>query len=155
VSSSVPQDVLRVYARVIQELGDPNIFMVMRGFVDGGKKVAPTMHWLQKILIRNPECLETGTGCDGFNAQVVIDPNLFNLYKPEVVPAFVYVDGLSVFDSDASEGLSEYATVDVSNALMLYGDPAIRYATRLFLDQKGNTSSNGLRALYAALVDIH
>jgi hypothetical protein len=42
ISSSLPLQTVRNYAASVARLGDPNIIMVMRGFIEGMTKIQPT-----------------------------------------------------------------------------------------------------------------
>lgn len=126
ISSSVPLDTLRNYAADLDRLRDPNISMVMRGFVDGIKHFKPTLEFLQKVLTRDPKCDFTTQQCDAFRATVNIDPLLFRRYSIGHVPAIVYVKGLSLVDAGLSEGITDNATF--AEAYLVRGDVSLEYA---------------------------
>ena len=132
ISSSVPVSTLRNYAGDIHLLGDPNISMVMRGFVDGMKYIAPTAAFVQSIISDDPDCIPAEENeCPAFNTSVVIDPLLFRRYEITAVPAIVYVRGMEIMDSQGSEGKEENA--EFSEAYLLYGDVSLTYALEQIL----------------------
>ena len=88
VSSSVPVHALRNYARDLDVIREPGISMVMRGFIKGMKKAGPTLRFVNRILMKDPDC--KGRQCEAFHASVDIDPRLFREYGVEMVPAVVY-----------------------------------------------------------------
>ena len=137
ISSSVPTATLRSYARDIDRIGDPRITMVMRGMVGGMGKMRPTMEFISKIILKNPDCAEPG--CKTLRSSVIIDPLLFRLYRPERVPAIVYVHGLSAIDPDLSEGDSANGVlVSDSQWLMTYGDNSLGYSLATFRENGGS-----------------
>jgi type-F conjugative transfer system pilin assembly protein TrbC len=141
ISSSVPATTLRHYVQAIDSFGEPNIKVVMRGFVGGAKFVKPTMAFLKEILFIDPECDPTREGCHTYGVEVIIDPLLFGRYRVEKVPAFVYVPSISSSDSQMSEGLESNK---ISNNYLVYGDMSIEYALRLFSRER---KSPGLESL--------
>lgn len=119
ISSSVPVETLENYAFSIDRLGIQNVSMVMRGFVGGMKEIGPTVEFVRKIILKDPECVPD---CEAYKVNVVIDPFLFRRYKIEKVPAIVYTKGVRILDYFSSEGLMESA--NVSDYYILYGDMA-------------------------------
>ncbi|MBW1731927.1 MAG: hypothetical protein JRJ75_13735 [Deltaproteobacteria bacterium] len=126
ISSSMPLETIRNYAADLDRLRDPNITMVMRGFVNGIKRIRPTLKFLEKVLVRDPDCDFTSTRCDAFRATVNIDPLLFRRYNVTAVPAIVYVRGLRLIDAGLSEGIRDNASV--AEAYMVSGDVPLDYA---------------------------
>ncbi|WDN91068.1 hypothetical protein BuS5_04040 (plasmid) [Desulfosarcina sp. BuS5] len=127
ISSSMPVSTLRNYAGDIHVLGDPNISLVMRGFVNSMKYIAPTADFVKSIIFDDPDCIPSEKNeCPAFNTSVVIDPLLFRRYKITAVPAIVYARGIEVMDSQGSEGKEENAKL--SEAYLLYGDVSLGYA---------------------------
>src|SRR3990170_4393170 len=117
VSSSVPKDTLRNYARDLDALGQPRMSIVMRGFVGGMTKVRPTLEFLRGVLFKDDNC--DFDKCEAYRAQVLIDPVLFRRYGIEDVPAVVYARGVSVVDSTVSEGVKD------EEHYILYGDAVL------------------------------
>lgn len=140
VSSSVPKDTLRNYARDIDRLGQPRMSIVMRGFVSGMTKVRPTLEFLRRVLFKDENC--DSDKCEAYHAPVLIDPLLFRRYAIEAVPAIVYVRGVRVMDSTVSEGLGEGA--ETGDYRVLYGDAALDGALELIDREAGSSSLNCL-----------
>ena len=127
ISSSMPVSTLKNYAGDIHVLGDPNISLVMRGFVNGMKYIAPTADFVKSIISDDPDCIPTEENeCQAFNTSIVIDPLLFRRYEITAVPAIVYARGIEIMDSQGSEGKEENAKL--SEAYLLYGDISLGYA---------------------------
>ena len=125
ISSSIPITTLRNYARDIHVLSDPNISLVMRGFVDGMKYIAPTSDFVKSITFNDPDCISAeGEKCKAFNTSIVIDPLLFRKYNIKSVPAFVYARGLKLIDFSENEGENKKS----GSAYSLYGDVSLGYA---------------------------
>jgi type-F conjugative transfer system pilin assembly protein TrbC len=143
ISSSVPVPTLRHYMQVISNLGEPNIRVVMRGFVGGARFVKPTVAFLKEILFVDPECDPVKERCNTYKAQVIIDPLLFGRYRIERVPTFVYVPEINVADTEASEGLDSNRA---SDPYLVHGDVSIEHALRLFSRESKSPGIEGLLA---------
>jgi conjugal transfer pilus assembly protein TrbC len=102
-SSSVELSTLRSYAAMIDRAGDPNVVMVLRGFVGGMKRIKPTMDFIGNVLKKDPACDVTVEKCDGYNVSIQVDPLLFQRFRVEQVPTVVYGVGQPV-DGESSEG---------------------------------------------------
>ena len=134
VSSSVPKDTLRNYARDLDALGQPRMSIVMRGFVGGMTKVRPTLEFLRGVLFKEENC--NSEKCDAYQAPILIDPMLFKRYGIEAVPAIVYAKGVT--DLTDSEGIKEGGeTVDY---YVLYGDAALDGALEI-IHREGRSRS--------------
>jgi len=127
ISSSIPMYTLRNYAVELDRLRDPNIVMVMRGFVNGMKYFKPTLEFLKKLLVKNPS--QDFRRGNVMWANVEIDPRLFRKYGIKRVPAIAYVKG---------DG----------NAYVIYGDVSLKYAVEKF---KEETRSSSLKLIFDAL----
>lgn len=125
ISSSIPIQTLRNYALAMDRLGDPNIVIVMRGFVGGMKYIKPTIKFVGGILRKDPSCNMTKQKCDTYRADFQIDPLLFRRYQIAKVPAVVYATDVNVMDVQMSEGLE--SNTEVSNYYVLYGDASLEY----------------------------
>lgn len=136
VSSSVPKDALRNYARDLDALGQPRMSIVMRGFVGGMTKVRPTLEFLRGVLFKDENCY--ADKCEAYLAPVLIDPLLFRRYGIEDVPAVVYAKGVRVMDSTVSEGVKEGA--ETGDYYVLYGDAALEGALEL-IDREAKSRS--------------
>ncbi len=122
ISSAMPIRTLRNYAADLDHLGDPNVSMVMRGFIGGMKHVKPTLDFVSRLIVKDPACRVKEEQCPAHRINLQIDPLLFRKYKIARVPALVYVPSLSSQDQQASEGLDE-----VPPHTTLYGDASLEY----------------------------
>ena len=135
ISSSIPVSTLRNYAKDMDTIRDPNIVMIMKGFIGGMKKIKPTLKFIQGIITKDRGC-EFGQNCEVFNTNVYIDPLLFRKYGISDVPAIVYAKGITVKDMGASEGLDGNA--DVADEYIVYGDVSIEHALeKIKLENRG------------------
>jgi conjugal transfer pilus assembly protein TrbC len=146
VSSSVPIQTLRNYAADLDKLGDPNISMVMRGFVEGMKYMKPTLDFLAKVIAEDPGCNVKESKCAAYDINFMIDPLLFRMYGIEVVPAIVYARNVSVADTAMSEGAEGNAKV--GDYYVLYGDVSLEHALELFYSE---TRSKSMESLLKAI----
>jgi type-F conjugative transfer system pilin assembly protein TrbC len=125
ISSSVPIRTLRNYARDIDRIGEKNISLVMRGFVDGMGTFGPTAEFLREVLVDDPICwTEDPAKCRGMNVQVSIDPMLFRAFEVEVVPAIAYERGLR----PTGQGPRLPSEVVTKDSYLVYGDASITEA---------------------------
>lgn len=122
VSSSMPLVTLRNYAADLARLADPNITMVMRGFVGGMKYAQPTLRLVSDIIVKNPGCKATQQRCDAHKVNINVDPLLYRRYQISRVPALVYVPSFHETEPGGSEGLGE-----ASPYYVLYGDASLAY----------------------------
>src|ERR1039457_2259902 len=139
VSSSIPEGTLRAYAQDLEKLGSRNAFMVIRGFKGGMRYIQPTMSFLSRVLLKDPACGDMHA-CPAFGAAVEIDPLLFRMYQPEVVPAIVYVRGVSLRDAGHSQGdpfNSNNKNSNVNSFWMMYGDTSISNAMARISEESG------------------
>ena len=146
ISSSVPKETLRRYTETVGRLRDPNVKIVMRGFINGAKYVKPTMAFIRDILLIDPGCNPLKEKCSTFNTEVIIDPMLFSKYDIQKVPAFVYVPVVTVVDPEKSEGWE--SNIKVSNYYSVYGDVNLDHVLEMFQKE---TKSKGIDALLSAL----
>jgi len=123
VSSSVPIGTLRNFARDLDRLGDPNVFMVLQGFVGGMKRVKPTMDFVLKIITEDADCDIQKNKCSAYRANVKIDPLLFRKYGITRVPAAVYVPDVRIMDATLSEGMEGNAKT--GDHYVLHGDASL------------------------------
>jgi hypothetical protein len=56
ISKSVPRETLRSYIQAVDRLRDPNVVVVLRGFVDGMKMFGPTLEFIRELLVKDPGC---------------------------------------------------------------------------------------------------
>jgi conjugal transfer pilus assembly protein TrbC len=123
VSSSIPIETLRTYATAIDKTQDPNIVMVMRGFLNGMDDINSTMNFVSRVLLKDPTC--DGRNCPMFRANLEIDPLLFRRYKIEEVPSIVYASNVQLVTPGGSEGIEGNASVD--RFYKITGDAALDY----------------------------
>ncbi|WP_028842918.1 type-F conjugative transfer system pilin assembly protein TrbC [Thermodesulfovibrio yellowstonii] len=124
VSSSMPLETVRAYAKDASLLGDKAV-LVMRGAIGGLRYLKPTAEWSVKVLKKDPYCEDIA--CETWKTKIIIDPFLFRKYSIDKVPAVVYVKGLQ-----NTEGLSEgLQTVKVGGFWISYGDVALSYHLKL------------------------
>lgn len=122
VSSSMPLVTLRNYAADLAKLSDPNITMVMRGFVGGMKYAQPTLRLVSDIIVKDPGCKAIEQRCDAHKVNIHVDPLLYRRYQISRVPALVYVPSFHKTEPGGSEGLGEDSPYYV-----LYGDASLAY----------------------------
>ena len=108
VSSSVPLVTLRAYAAMIDRAKADQITMVLRGFVDGMKKAGPTMAFISEILKKDPLCDLNKSRCDSYQVNIQIDPERFQRFRIEEVPALAY---LAVSDDEQGQGGEAYIVI--------------------------------------------
>lgn len=130
VSSSIPLVALRAMAKDLSRLNDPNVVIVLRGFVGGAKLIGPTSTLVAKIIVDDPDCLASGKAdCAMKPINIEIDPLLFRRYGIERVPAIAFVQNVMVKNAEASEGIKENA--DSGDAWIVYGDASFPYSIEL------------------------
>ena len=138
ISSSVPDMTLRTYMKRISALKDPNVVVLMRGFIDGMKRMGPTLGFIQGLLEKDPSQGLYG-GLYGVNVEV--DPLLFRRYGIDRVPAVVYVPEIEV-ERPGSEGLK--ADAMVSGWYVFYGDAALSYSLGRINEEAKSASLAGV-----------
>ena len=138
VSSSVPISTLRNYARDLDRLGDPNVFMVLQGFVGGMKRVKPTMDFVRKIITEDADCDIQKNKCSVYKVNVKIDPLLFRKYGITRVPAAVYVPDVRITDVTLSEGME--ANAKTGDHYVLRGDASLAYMLETLRRPSGRRS---------------
>jgi type-F conjugative transfer system pilin assembly protein TrbC len=138
VSSSVPFETLRNYARDLDRLGDPNVFMVLRGFVGGMKRVKPTMDFVGKVITEDADCDIQKNKCRAYRVNVKIDPLLFRRYGITRVPAAVYAPDVRIMDTTLSEGMEGNAKT--GDHYTLHGDASLAYMLETLRKESGRRS---------------
>ena len=124
VSSSMPMTALRRYAQDLDKLADPNIVMVLRGFVGGMRYFRPTGDFIGQVLRKDEACDPGKEQCEAYQAGIRIDPMLFRKYGIKQVPAVVYVPQAQALDS-GNDGAGGEA--DSGNYYVVYGDASLEY----------------------------
>ncbi|MFZ5572893.1 MAG: type-F conjugative transfer system pilin assembly protein TrbC [Thermodesulfobacteriota bacterium] len=138
ISSSMPEQTLRAYARDLDRLGDPHFVMVLRGFVDGMKQARPTLDFLEKLLVKESGCrLKDGNPCASFRVNIQIDPLVFQKLGVQQVPAVAYVKNIHMVDSQQSFGLAGNLEQE-PDAVVVYGDASLDHTLERILAETGN-----------------
>lgn len=114
VSSSMPVDTLRQYAKDLNQVGG---IMVFSGFIGGAKRIMPTQQFLQKIIIDDPNCQLTK--CSSINLNVSFDPKRFLVYGIEKVPALIYEKNVNMAANCQPDRLTKPKHI-------IYGDAALK-----------------------------
>jgi len=145
VSSSMPLSTLKNYASDLDKLNDPNIIMVMRGFVGGLRFIKPTLAFIDSILIKDPNCDPKRKKCDAYQTSINIDPALFSTYGVQTVPAIVYARGVNEMEMEEGQGTTSGAALD---AFMVTGDVTFDYALEMITkESKSSQTENILKKL--------
>lgn len=142
VSSSMPLQTMRNYAASVARLHDPQITLVMRGFVGGMAKIQPTIDFVGSVLKEDPDCDPSGSDCRMRPASLIVDPLLFRRYGIEKVPAVVYAQGVKAEDPGLSEGDARNAKL--AESFTVYGDASLEYILELMGRETGSPSLKGL-----------
>jgi conjugal transfer pilus assembly protein TrbC len=146
VSSSMPLSTIRNYVDAIHTIGDPEVIMVMNGFVGGVKNWRKMVDFSSRILAKDPLCDPVKTSCNMYAANLEVDPLLFRRYGITRVPTFVYARGINRIDPEMSEGLPEAAEVGDYDSIQ--GDVSFAYVLETFRQE---TRSASMEALFSAL----
>lgn len=137
VSSSVPLNTLRNYAAMIDRARAGEIIMVLRGFVGGMKKIRPTMEFIGEVLKKNPGCNLAKEKCDSYQVNIQVDPQLFQRFGIEEVPALAYLP-ISVDEAEVTQ----------TEPIIIYGDAGLDYLLER-INQEAKSAE--LNTLIAAL----
>lgn len=89
ISSSMPDHLLRTYLE--QADGQPQIQFVMRGFIGGIDKIMPTVEFIARLQLKDPDCNPFTSDCDMWVNDIGVDPELFTHFNIEQVPTMVYL----------------------------------------------------------------
>ena len=116
ISSSVQLTTLRNYAAMIDRAPSGKIIMVLRGFIDGMKKIRPTMEFIGEILKKDPACDLTKEKCNSYQVNIQVDPLLCQRFTIEKVPTLAY---LPVSEGDAEGKKAE--------PIIVNGDASLDY----------------------------
>ena len=129
ISSSVPLSTLRTYVRDLDKLNDPNIVVVLRGFVGGMQKIRPTLEFIESMLVKDSACrVGDGKQCDVYQANIQIDPLVYRKFNIQQVPALAYVENIS----------NNANSFDEPEAMIFYGDVSLDYALDQIFSETGN-----------------
>lgn len=135
VSSGMPVDVVRAYVRDASVLKSKNVIFVLRGGVKGLRFIRPTVEWVYSVIVRDPECFNSGKRCRVYPVRFQIDPFLFRRFDIREVPAVVYVRGV-IPEVGYSEGLPE---TKMGKAFVSYGDVSFFYHLFVLGKASGNS----------------
>lgn len=138
ISSSIPKAALRGYLADLDKIGDPNIAVVMRGFVGGIEKAGSTLDFMKDILFKDEVCDPADGTCELFKTGVNVDPKLFRRYGIEKVPAVVYAKGVTTNHPQISEGIVE--ADNVGQSYTVYGDASLEYLMERIQKESGSQS---------------
>ncbi len=155
-SHSVPEQTLKNYLSMISKTKDPNIVMVMRGFIGGGRKIVPTKRYIQGLLLEDPACESSQTHkCKMYAANIEIDPLLFLRYNIQEVPAVVFATGVAMKNTSedhGSEGNPEKA--DVQDFWTVLGDAPLDYVLeRINVESKSANLDNTIHLMRSGFYD--
>ena len=129
ISSSIPHNTLRTYVRELDKLNDPNIVVVLRGFVGSMEKIRPTLEFIESLLVKDSTCrLSEGKQCEVYQANIQIDPLVYRKFNIQQVPALAYVKNIS----------NTTKISDEPEAVVVYGDVSLDYALDQIFSETGN-----------------
>lgn len=126
-SKSVPEQTLKNYIAMIAKTNDPNIVMVMRGFIGGMKKVMPTANYIRSLLQKDPSCDSVNIKCEVYPVNVQIDPLLFQRYHVEKVPMIVFANGVTAKTAEKDKSEGNPGKTDVAISFEISGDAPLDY----------------------------
>ncbi|MEW6291032.1 MAG: type-F conjugative transfer system pilin assembly protein TrbC [Thermodesulfobacteriota bacterium] len=135
VSSSVPLNTLRNYAAMIDQARAGEIIMVLRGLVGGMKKIRPTMEFIGEMLKKDPGCNLAKEKCDSYQVNIQVDPQLFQRFGIEQVPALAYLP-ISVDEAEVTQ----------AEPIIIYGDAGLDYLLERINQEAKNAELNTLIA---------
>ena len=89
-SSSMPDETIYTYLKVMEGLEEPGMTMLMKGFVPGKRS-----RYLLRITQKDRSCVdqlqqENPEVCERFEIPIKIQPSLFEQYEITEVPAVIY-----------------------------------------------------------------
>ncbi|AEA33621.1 type-F conjugative transfer system pilin assembly protein TrbC [Hippea maritima] len=125
ISSSMPMSEIRRYVQQVALINEPDVQIVIRGFVDGVKYLKPTIRFFYKAAKIDPNC-EGLTNCKFYNVSIDVNPLPFRKYHIERVPAFV-------FDPNFQK-ITKTNINDNDSAYKLYGDVSLEYAIKVLYE---------------------
>ena len=116
ISSSMPEHVVNRYAGDLAAL---NGVMVMRGGIDGIRKMKPTLEFIHRVLRKDRQC--QGADCDVYPVDILIHPELFVTNTITRVPALMISTGDTL---DVPCG-SDHSGHTSKEADIIYGDATL------------------------------
>ncbi len=109
---------IRRYVKQVAMLNEPDVQIVMRGFIGGVKYIKLTIRFFYKAVKVDPDC--KGLRCKMYNVSFDVNPLPFRKYHIDKVPAFV-------FDPNFQK-IMPYNINKNDSAYKLYGDVSLKYA---------------------------
>lgn len=93
LSSSIPEDTVQSYLKVVEKLKEPNFTLLMKGFVPGKRT-----EYLSRITKKDRNCTDKLDSkkplfCERFKIPIRIKPSLYDKFEITAVPALVYEKG--------------------------------------------------------------
>ena len=116
ISSSIQKHILKNYFETLQKV-NTDVTFVLRGTIDGVKKIKPTLDWIQEILTKNDNTR--------YEYNVIIEPRIVSKYNIKQVPAVLYVKNYNpsyTEESTDEEHYIYYGAVDIDYALEKIND---------------------------------
>lgn len=113
VSSSMPIEILRHYARDLEKVGG---VMLLRGMVGQGDRMKPTVEFVKEVIVKEQGCMKAT--CENYNVEILVDPVLFNTYDVTRVPALT-IDEAFVYTTYCERGDRE------GDKAVVYGDSSL------------------------------
>lgn len=141
ISSSMPSGTIKNYIASVARLNDKNIKVVLRGFINGMTKLAPTIQFIGDALKVDSLCADAK--CEMYPVNIIVDPLLFRRYEISHVPAVVHAKGVNPTMPEESEGLPGTA---VASNTIVYGDASLEYILDLIRRATGSKSLASLLA---------
>lgn len=111
ISSSIPKHILKNYFEMLQNV-NTDVTFVLRGTIDGVKKIKPTLDWIQEILTKNDNTR--------YEYNIIIEPRIVSKYNIKQVPAVLYIKNYNpsyIEESNGEEHYIYYGAVDIDYAL--------------------------------------
>ncbi len=69
-SSSVPDETMQAYLTTIAKAGDPNVILVMRGWVGGMADTKADVTYFSRILQKDPACRDSSKPCEHYQMEI-------------------------------------------------------------------------------------
>ena len=116
ISSSMPEHVVNRYAGDLAAL---NGVMVMRGGIDGIRKMKPTLEFIHRVLRKDRQC--QSADCDVYPVDILIHPELFITNTITRVPALM-ISGGNTLDVPCGPDHSGHTSKEAD---IIYGDATL------------------------------
>jgi len=139
MSSSVPRKVWINYAKILMDHKLNNATMLLRGCIGGCEKIKPTIKFFRDIVESQEPPLQ---------ANMHIDPLLFEKYKIKEAPCVVYAKNIDFINPELSQGL-EHNILTEGKKYMSCGDWTLSYHFRLISEQ---SQDKEIKKLYNKLI---